>query len=278
MSPLWPSTIRVLLLADRVLAEYLSGGPRPRRQVVQQPFAGSEPAHLQAAMQSLLSALPVSRWQRIALYLADQHVHMMLLPQPPMALSTADKQAYALALLAQTYGDEARHWPLRMQDPRLPAATLLTAIPLLGQYQTLRLQSQALFGQQRWLSHTIQPYAGALLSHTRLPGDGTVVIAEHAVTRLLHVQHGQVAHVAGWSGDVRDTNSIADWLMRERMLLGGADSPCFWLAETTHRQAQAAGRALSDSLRGRLPLRMLAPSRVISALWQEIGREIADVA
>ncbi|MDP8568189.1 hypothetical protein [Methylophilus aquaticus] len=271
MSPLWPSTIRVLVLADRILAEYLSGGPRPHRQVVQQAFSGTEPQYFQVAMLSLLSQLPASRWQRIAVYLADRHVHMMVLPEPPMALSAADKEAYALAMLAQTYGEEARQWPFRMQDHRLPSPALLTAIPLLGQHTRSAAQAMTLFGQPRWLQHTIQPYVGALLTHSRLPEEGSVVIAEQGLVRLLHVKHRRVLHAAHWSGDVQDSASIADWLMRERTLLASEDSPCCWLAETTHRRAQQAGQALSTRLQGIQRLQWLSPVRAVTGLWQEVA-------
>lgn len=272
MLRLWPST-RVLVLADRILAEQLSAGLHPQRKVAQLALSGSERSPLSTAIQALLAQLPTSRWQRLTVYVADQHVHMMLLPEPQMMLSASDQQAYAAAMLMQTYGDEARSWPFRMQDHRLPAPSLLAAIPMLAEDTLYDVQAQPPFGQSAWRLASIQPYSGALLQRTRLPDAGSVVIAEHRLVRLLQFKQQRLVHVSATvlTGDA--VLSLAEWIRRERSLIGAQDSPCYWLAEPQHRSAQRMGRALTEtlaqSMAGKLRLQSLAPTRALTGLWQE---------
>ena len=267
----WCGLTRVLVTADSVLAKHWSAGIQSRRVVAQVTLESMDPLALQAAMTAVISQLPSTDWQRIEIYLADQHVHLMLLPAIQQsgqanALSGAELQAYARAILLKTYGEAAVQWPLRMQDVLQSHASLLATTPVLQ-----NIAAKTLVAPRKYLQLSVQPYACALWAHTRLPADGTIVSAEPHMLRLLQLQQGEITHVASLVSDLAEVDSMAAWLLRERTLLGVQASACYWLSEPACEPVAAVGRRLSQHLAGRLTWKNLYSANAITSLWQEVA-------
>ncbi len=255
----------MLVLADQLLAEYWPAGLRSRRVLAQTAWVGTD---LQTALQALLAQLPATRWQRIELYLADKHVHLLRLPAMAQTMQALDfsgqeQQAYARAILMQTYGEAARAWPFRLQDLKQPQDSLLAAIPAL---QALDLPALLANKAMQWAA---QPYACALWARTRLPASGTVLTAEPHMLRLLHLAQGRISHVASLATNMTDVAPIADWLMRERTLLGAQASTCYWLQEPGCEAMVQRGRRLKQALSGQMPWQILLAERAVTSLHQE---------
>lgn len=267
----WCGLTRVLVTADQVLAEYWPAGLQPRRVMAQVTLESAEPLAFQAAMAAVLAQLPATDWQHIEIYLADQHVHLMLLPAiqqsgQATALSGTELQAYARAMLLNTYGEAAVQWPFRMQDVLQSHASLLATTPVL-QHMT----AKNLVAPRKYLQLSVQPYACALWAHTRLPADGTVVSVEPHMLRLLQLQQGAMTHVASLVSDLADVDTMAAWLLRERTLLGVQASACYWLSEPACEPVAKVGRRLSQHLAGRLTWKNLYSADAITSLWQEVA-------
>lgn len=269
----WCGLTRVLVSADRLYAEHWPAGVQVKRMVAQAELDSHEPLAFKAAMTALITQLPATSWQRLEIYLADQHVHLMLLPaiqQAGQSLSAAEQNVYARAMLLKTYGEAAVQWPLRMQDGLQSQASLLATIPVLQ-----NMTAQHLVAPRKYLQVSIQPYACALWAKTRLPAEGTVISAEPHMLRLLQLQQGKVVHAASLVSDLADVDNMSAWLLRERMLLGAQASPCYWLSEPACEPVAAAGRRLAQHLAGRLPASQLPWKTIYSAnsvtsLWQEV--------
>jgi hypothetical protein len=263
----WCGLTRVLVTSGQLQAEQWPAGLRTRRLTAQSLWTGTD---LPTALQTLLSQLPASRWQRIEVYVADKHVHMLRLPAMTQTVQTLDlagqeQQAYARAILMQTYGEAARAWPFRLQDIQQPQDSLLVAMPVL-QASDLNafLASQAM----QW---SVQPYASALWARTRLPASGTVLTAEPQMLRLLQLDHGRMTHVASLAAEMGDVEAMAAWLLRERTLLGVQASPCYWLLEPGCQAMESAGRRLKQALSGQVSWQALPSGRVVTSLRQELA-------
>jgi hypothetical protein len=267
----WCGLTRILVTADSLLAEHWPAGVQTRKTVAQTRLESPEPFALQAAMTAVMAQLPATAWQRIEIYLADQHVHLMLLPAiqasgQASALSGSERLAYARAMLLKTYGEAAVQWPLRLQDVLPSHACLLATTPLL---QNLALKN--LLAPRKYLQLSVQPYACALWAHSRLPADGTVVSAEPHMLRLLQLQQGEIIHVASLVCELSDVQGMAAWLMRERTLLGVQASPCYWLSEPACEPVAAIGRRLAQHLAGSLACKNLYAAHAVTSLWQEVA-------
>lgn len=265
----WCGLTRVLVSADRLYAEHWSAGVQAKRAIAHAVLDSHEPLAFKTAMADLVTQLPATSWQRLEVYLADQHVHLMLLPaiqQAGQSLSIAEQNAYARALLLKTYGEAAAQWPFRMQYPLQSQASLLAAIPVLQ-----NMTAHNLVAPRKYLQVSIQPYACALWAQTRLPAEGSVICAEPHMLRLLQLQGGEVIHVASLLCDLNDSNSMAAWLLRERTLLGVQTAPCYWLSEPACVAVAATGRRLSQHLAGQLPWKTLYSNNKITSLWQEVA-------
>jgi hypothetical protein len=267
----WCGLTRILVTADSLLAEHWPAGIQTRKTVAQARLESPEPFALQAAMTAVLAQLPATAWQRIEIYLADQHVHLMLLPAiqasgQASALSGSERLAYARAMLLNTYGEAAVQWPLRLQDVLPSHACLLATTPLL---QNLALKN--LLAPRKYLQLSVQPYACALWAHSRLPESGTVVSAEPHMLRLLQLQQGEITHVASLVGDLSDVENMAAWLLRERTLLGVQASPCYWLSEPACEPVAAIGRRLAQHLAASLACKNLYAAHAITTLWPEVA-------
>lgn len=266
----WCALTRVFVTGDQLLAEHIPAGIRSRKVVAKSALESLEPLALQAAMSALIKQLPATDWQRMEIYLADQHVHLMALPAVHNSgngagLSNSEQSAYARVLLMQTYGDAAGAWPFRIQDVPQSQSSLLVTIPAL---QGLTLQT--LLTPRKYVQVSVQPYATALWSQSKLPPDGSVVTAEPQMLRLLQLQNGAVLHVSSLTSDVSDTDAVSAWLLRERMLLGAQATPCYWLSESGCVSANEAGRRLSKALAGQLSMQQLQSNRAITSLWPEV--------
>lgn len=263
----WCGLTKVLVTADQLLAEHRPAGLRTRSLTAQSSWNGTD---LQAALPALLSQLPASRWQRIEVYIADKHVHLLRLPAMTQSLQSLDvsgqeQQAYARAILMQTYGEAAGAWPFRLQDIQPPQDSLLVAISALA---SLDINALLASHAMQW---TVQPYASALWANTRLPASGTVLTAEPQMLRLLQLDHGRMTHVASLAADMTDVAIIAAWLMRERTLLGVQASSCYWLLEPGCQVMEKTGRRLKQALSDQVSWQVLPSSRAVAPLRQELA-------
>jgi hypothetical protein len=237
--------------------------------VAQATWPGPEEQPLSAALQAVLAQLPATRWQRIEVYLADRHVHLLLLPAMAQSLqvfswSGEEQLAYARAVLMQTYGETARTWPFRLQDIRQPQDCLLAAIPAL---QSADLHELLKGSAVQW---SVQPYASALWAHTRLPESGSVLMAESQMLRLIQLKQGRIVHVSSLAVDLSDLASITAWLMRERTLLSVQASSCYWLIEPGCSVIAMTGGHIKQALSAHLPLQTLYAAHAVTTLWQEV--------
>jgi hypothetical protein len=260
---------RILVLSDQLQAEYIPAGIRPRRVMASADWSGANAPALQQALLALLAQLPATRWQKIELYLADQHVHLLRLPAmtqglQPFDWTGQDQQAYARAMLMQTYGEAARNWPFRLQDVCQPQDSLLVAIPVL---QSLDWQALLSPHAMQW---QVQAYACALWANTRLPKTGTVLTAEPQMMRLLQLEHGRMMHVAGLAASLDAIEDIADWVLRERTLLGVQASACYWLTEPGSPEVLKAGHRLKQALAGQLSWQLLQSASPLTHMRQEV--------
>jgi hypothetical protein len=267
----WCGLTRILVTADSLLAEHWPAGIQTRKTVAQASLESPEPFALQAAMAAVMAQLPATAWQRIEIYLADQHAHLMLLPAiqasgQASALSGSERLAYARAMLLNTYGEAAVQWSLRLQDVLPSHACLLATTPLLQ-----NMAAKNLLAPHKYLQLSVQPYACALWSHSRLPATGTVVSAEPHMLRLLQLQQGEIIHVASLVGELSDVQGMAAWLLRERTLLGVQASPCYWLSEPACEPVAAIGRRLAQHLAGSLACKNLYAAHAITTLWPEVA-------
>lgn len=263
----WCGLTKVLVTADRLLAVHRPAGLRTRSLTAQSSWNGTD---LQAALPALLSQLPASRWRRIEVTIADKHVHLLRLPAMTQTLQSLDvsgqeQQAYARAMLMQTYGEAARAWPFRLQDIQQPQDSLLVAIPVLA---SLDINALLASHAMQW---TVQPYASALWANTRLPASGTVLTAEPQMLRLLQLDQGRVTHVASLATEMTDVNAMAAWLMRERTLLGVQASSCYWLLEPGCQAMEKTGRHLKQALSGQVSWQVLLASRAVAPWRQELA-------
>ena len=108
----WCGLTRILVLSDQLLAEHWPAGVSPRRLLAQLDWAGNDAVSLAVALSALMEQLPATRWQRVEIFLADRHAHLLLLPSMAQSLQTfswsgEDQLAYARAVLMQTYGEAA---------------------------------------------------------------------------------------------------------------------------------------------------------------------------
>ena len=263
----WCGLTRVLVTADQLLAAHRSAGLRTRRLTAQSRWNGAD---LQTALPALLSQLPASRWRRIEVTIADKHVHLLRLPAMTQSVQSLDvsgqeQQAYARAILMQTYGEAARAWPFRLQDIQQPQDSLLVAIPGLAS-----LDINALLARHA-MQWSVQPYASALWANTRLPASGTVLTAEPQMLRLLQLDQGHMTHVASLATEMTDVGAMAAWLMRERTLLGVQASSCYWLLEPGCQAMEKTGRHLKQALSGQLSWQVLPASRAVAPCRQELA-------
>jgi hypothetical protein len=263
----WCGLTNVLVTADRLLAEHRPAGLRTRSLTAQSSWNGTD---LQAALPALLSELPASRWRRIEVYMADKHVHLLRLPAMTHSVQSLDvsgqeQQAYARAMLMQTYGEAARAWPFRLQDIQQPQDSLLVAIPALA---SLDISALLASHAMQW---SVQPYASALWAQTRLPVSGTVLTAEPQMLRLLQLDHGRMIHVASLATEMADVDAMAAWLMRERTLLGVQASSCYWLLEPGCQAVEKTGRQLKQVLSGQVSWQVLLASRAVAPWRQELA-------
>lgn len=264
----WLGLTRVLVLSDRLWAEYWLAGLRSRRVVAQIAWPDADVEPLASALQALMAKLPASRWQRIELYLADRHVHLLQLPAMASSLQTfswsgEEQLAYARAVLMQTYGEAARAWPSRLQDIRAARSCLLATIPAL---QSVDLSTLLTKHAVQW---SVQPYVCALWAQARLPENGTVLTAESQMLRLLQFQHGHIVHVASLAVDLFEVEAITAWLMRERTLLGVQASACYWLMAPGCDVMALTGGRLKQALSAHLTLQTLYAAHPVTTLWQE---------
>lgn len=264
----WLGLTRLLVLSDRLWAESWPAGLRSRRVVAQLEWPDSDVQPLASALQALMAKLPASRWQRIEIYLADRHAHVLQLPAMASSLLTfswsgEEQLAYARAVLMQTYGEAARAWPLRLQDIREARDYLLATIPAL---QSVDLSALLTKHAVQW---SVQPYVSALWAQARLPEHGTVLTAESQMLRLLQLQHGHIVHVASLAVDLFEGETITAWLMRERTLLGVQASPCYWLMEPGCDVMALTGGRLKQALSTHLTLQTLYAAHPVTTLWQE---------
>jgi len=265
----WCGLTRILVLSDQLLAEHWAAGVRSRRVLAQVDWPDTDAFSLVAALQTLLAQLPVTRWQRMEIYLADRHAHLLLLPAVAQSLQTfswaAEEQlAYARAVLMQTYGEAARGWPFRLQDIRQPQDCLLAALPAL---HSVELRTLLMGKAIQW---SVQPYATALWAQTRLPESGSVLTAESNMLRLLQLHQGRITHIASLTVDLFDTAAITAWLLRERTLLGVQNSPCYWLMEPDCKLMAVTGGRLKQALSAAVSLQTLYAARAVTTLWQEV--------
>lgn len=256
---------RVLVTADRLLAEHRPAGWHAARQTAQLHWTGTP---LQAALPALLSQLPASRWRCIDVYVADHHVYLLRLPAMMQSMQAMDihgqeLQAYARAVLMQTYGDVARSWPFRLADIQPQQDRLLAAIPAL---QTLDLNVLLAPHAIQW---TVQPYASALWARTRLPARGTLLTAEPNMLRLLQLDQWQMTHVASLATNGGDEKVMAAWVLRERTLLGVQATPCYWIVEPACHAMAQAGQRLKQVLSGQVAWHVLPAASAITPLIQE---------
>lgn len=275
MSPLWPEfsildLTRILVLSDQLQAEHIPAGIRPRRVSAATAWSGADAPALQQALHALLAQLPHTRWQKIALYFADQHVHLLRLPAMTQGLQAfdwagQDQQAYARAMLMQTYGEAARDWPFRLQDVCQPQDSLLVAIPVL---QSLDWHALLSPHAMQW---QVQAYACALWANTPLPKTGTVLTVEPQMLRLLQLEQGRIMHVAGLATHLDAVDTIADWVLRERTLLGVQASTCYWLTEPGSPELLKMGRTLKQALAGQVNWQLLQSVRPLTHLRQEVS-------
>lgn len=265
----WCGLTRILVLSDQLWAEHWPAGLRSRRVVVQVAWSGPQDQPLSAALQAVLAQLPATRWQRIEIYLADRHVHLLLLPAMAQSLqvfswSGEEQLAYARAVLMQTYGETARTWPFRLQDIRQPQDCLLAAIPAL---QAADLHELLKGSAVQW---SVQPYASALWARTRLPESGSVLMAESQMLRLIQLEQGRIVHVSSLAVDLSDLASITAWLMRERTLLSVQASSCYWLIEPGCSAMAMTGGHVKQALSAHFPLQTLYAAHAVTTLWQEV--------
>lgn len=270
MSPLlpelrWRGLTRVLVLADQLVAEHWPAAMRSHRMVVRAAWDGSA---LALALQTLLTQLPAKRWQRVEIYVADKHAHLLRLPAMAADMQTLDltgqaQQDYARAMLMQIYGESAQRWPLRLQDVRQPQDCIVAAMPAL-QTDDLRAVMATIAMQ-----YTLQPYATALWAQTRLPANGTVLTAEPQMLRLLQLNDSRITHIASLPADLTAVQPLADWLLRERMLLGVQSQPCYWLMEPDCPWMARTGGHLKQALAGALDWHSLFAKRALTNLEQE---------
>lgn len=264
----WCGLTRILVLSDQLLAEHWSAGVRSRRVLAQLDWPGSDVLPLATALAALMGQLPTTRWQRVEVYLADRHAHLLLLPAMAPSLQTfswsgEEQLAYARAVLMQTYGEAARDWPFRLQDIRQPQNCVLAALPAL---QSVDLPSLFSGKAIQW---SVQPYASALWAQARLPETGSVLTAESNMLRLLQLHQGHIIHIASLAADMADPGAMTAWLLRERTLLGVQNTPCYWLIAPDCPVMAAKGSRLKQALSAYLPLQTMYSAKAVTTLWQE---------
>lgn len=264
----WCGLTRILVLSDQLLAEHWPAGVRSRRMLAQLDWPGSDVLPLATALAALMAQLPATRWQRVELYLADRHAHLLLLPAIVQSLQTfswsgEEQLAYARAVLMQTYGEAARGWPFRLQDIRQPQDCVLAALPAL---ESVDLPTLFTGNAIQW---SVQPYATALWAQASLPDSGSVLTAESSMLRLLQLDQGRITHIASLAADMADTEAITAWLLRERTLLGVQSVPCYWLMEPGCRLMATIGSRLKQAFSAQIPLQTLYATRAVTNLWQE---------
>lgn len=225
MSRLWPDQVRLLLLADSLEAQCQRWGGKAIRQSSLAVSAESTPWPLRISQ--CLQALPHRWFRQVQILLADQHVQFMMLPGVDVRMRQRERLEYARALMVQTWGEQAVHWPFRLQNLPSSRHSLLVTAPLMTGAD---LRSVLTLPPGTTLS--IQPYATALMQQARLPATGSVLVPENQVVRLFQMEQGHCRHVASHAATLSDITAMSAWLLRERLLMSASQQPCFWLQES----------------------------------------------
>lgn len=273
MSPLWPDIrclglTKMLISSDQVQATYWPAGFRGQPQSVSANWSGVDSSDLRDVLKALLLQLPSTRWQQIEVFIADQHVHILRMPAIANEWNRIDwknqsQQAYARALLIQTYGEVSRSWPYRLQDVCPTQDALLVAIPILES-----LDLNELLGEYA-MQWQVKPYVFALWENSRLPKTGTILSAEPHMLRLLQLEQGRIQHIATLPIDMDAISHMAAWILRERTLVCAASQDCYWLVDPGIPALQETGHRLKQGLSEQLQWHDLPVSTVITQDSQE---------
>lgn len=274
MLRLWPDVqllglTRILVLADRVLAEHYAPGIRPKKVHAHCMLKSGDSLALKTALTTVLSQLPNTMWQRTELYFADHHVQWMMLPAINTSsnlpyLSSQEHLAYARAWLIKTFGEIASQWPFRMQDTGQHRPLLLATIPALSQVST-----KALLQPIKSLTLSVQPYLGVLCAQSPLPENGTVIIAESTMLRFLQFKNGHVDHVSSIAFQGVSLEVVGAWVLRERILLDAESTVCYWLNEPASEYQSDIGRQLTQHLQSKLSIKPIYSTKQVTSLWKK---------
>lgn len=192
---MWPNRLEVLLSAQSAA-------------VVGAPAANS--------LEALLTAMQVKPNTHLTVVLSSDLVRYQLLPAQQVAMSAAEKLAYAAAAYQEIYGAETDGWMIKLHDTGFMQASIGAAID-----ESFLDKLQQVSQKNKIKLVSVQPYLmGAYNScrHRLSQLNGYFVVVETSKILLISMQLGQCQHlrmgVTGndWQQDLKQL------LARESML------------------------------------------------------------
>ncbi len=220
-----PSHLTVSLSASSVTVINQSTGLRGRviqRQHIPIIQNVGEPAWQLAInkFENLLASMQVKSKTRLHVVLASDFVRYLTLPPQPIAMSSAERLAYAIAAYREVYGAVADGWDVRLDDTAPNKVIMVAAID----EKLLEALSQISLKYQLKLNN-VQPYLMSAFNNLRnqlCKISGCLVILEVGRLLMIRIHQGQYQNLR--IGKVNDMES-SDWqaelkqlLMRELLL------------------------------------------------------------
>lgn len=203
MSLLWPNRLEVLLNAQGAA-------------VVGLPSALSSTLSSSISLDALLTVMQVKPNTHLTVVLSADFVRYQLLPAQQIAMSTAEKLAYAAATFKEIYGLETDGWKIKLHDTGFKQASIAAAVD-----ESFLDKLQQVAQQHKIKLASVQPYLmGAYNSSKNQLGklSGYFVVVETSKILLLNMQLGQCKNLRisairhEWQQDLKQL------LARESML------------------------------------------------------------
>ena len=224
LNAVWPNQLTVTLSIDNVAVNSRQGGlPNLPNRVLEQKRISIKQAADELPWQlainkleSLLKSMEVKGKTQLQVILTSDFVRYLILPCQPMAMSTAEKSAYAIATYRYVYGAVIDGWHIKLHDAAPNQSTIVAAVDekLLATFKQISLKHQLKL-------NSVQPYlmsAFNTLNHQLSNINGYLVVLEAGRLLLISLRQGQCQNLRTIMVDDDWQTELKHLLMRESLL------------------------------------------------------------
>ena len=220
----WPNQLTVTLSINSVAGISRQGVlPTLSSRVLEQkpiaiiPTADELPWQLAInKLESLLESMQVKRKTQLQVILSSDFVRYLILPCQPIAMSTAEKSAYAIASYRDVYGAVVDGWHIKLHDAAPNHSTITAAVDekLLATLKQISLKHQLKL-------NSVQPYlmsAFNTFNHQLSNINGYLVVLESGRLLLISLRQGQCQNLRTITVNDDWQTELKHLLMRESLL------------------------------------------------------------